>query len=37
MRALTLTQPWASLLAHGMKEYETRSWATFPSGHTPSP
>ena len=27
MRALTLHQPWASLIAEGLKEYETRSWA----------
>ncbi len=26
MKALTLTQPWATLLATGAKEYETRSW-----------
>lgn len=28
MKALTLWQPWASLLACGAKIYETRSWAT---------
>lgn len=28
MKALTLWQPWASLLACGTKKYETRSWAT---------
>lgn len=28
MKALTLWQPWASLVAHGLKTYETRSWAT---------
>jgi hypothetical protein len=28
MRGLTLWQPWASLLAIGAKEYETRGWAT---------
>ena len=28
MKAITLWQPWASLLACGAKEYETRSWAT---------
>ena len=28
MKALTLWQPWASLLAYGAKKYETRSWAT---------
>ena len=26
MRALSLWQPWASLIAVGSKEYETRSW-----------
>lgn len=28
MKAITLWQPWASLLACGAKRYETRSWAT---------
>lgn len=28
MRALTLTQPWASLVALGQKRIETRSWST---------
>lgn len=28
MKAITLHQPWASLLACGAKKYETRSWAT---------
>lgn len=28
MKALTLTQPWASFLAHGIKTIETRSWGT---------
>ncbi len=28
MKAITLWQPWASLWACGMKQYETRSWAT---------
>ncbi len=28
MKAITLWQPWASLLACGAKKYETRSWAT---------
>ena len=28
MRALTLTQPWASLIALLLKTYETRSWRT---------
>lgn len=26
MRAITVLQPWASLLAHGIKTWETRSW-----------
>lgn len=29
MRALTLTQPWATLVALGHKRVETRSWATY--------
>lgn len=28
MKILTLWQPWASLIALGLKEYETRSWGT---------
>lgn len=28
MKALTIWQPWASLIACGAKRYETRSWAT---------
>jgi len=28
MKALTLTQPWASLVALGLKRVETRSWST---------
>ena len=28
MKALTLTQPWATLVAAGLKEIETRSWRT---------
>lgn len=28
MKALTLTQPWATLVAIGAKQYETRSWYT---------
>lgn len=28
MKALTIWQPWASLLACGGKRFETRSWAT---------
>lgn len=27
-RALSLWQPWATLIALGAKQYETRSWAT---------
>lgn len=28
MKALTIMQPWASLVLCGAKKYETRSWAT---------
>jgi len=28
MKVLTLTQPWASLVANGSKKIETRSWRT---------
>ncbi len=28
MKALSLTQPWASLVVEGHKKYETRSWGT---------
>lgn len=28
MRALTLFQPWAQLIADGQKTFETRSWST---------
>lgn len=28
MKAITIWQPWASLLACGAKKYETRSWPT---------
>ena len=28
MKALTIWQPWASLIACGAKRFETRSWAT---------
>ena len=28
MKAITLWQPWASLIALGIKHYETRSWST---------
>jgi hypothetical protein len=27
IQAITLWQPWASLIARGLKRYETRSWA----------
>lgn len=32
MKALTLHQPWASLIAHGFKKIETRSWGTYYRG-----
>ena len=28
MKAITIYQPWATLIAHGHKQFETRSWAT---------
>ncbi|MBZ0291402.1 MAG: ASCH domain-containing protein [Anaerolineae bacterium] len=28
MKAITLHEPWASLIACGLKKYETRSWTT---------
>jgi hypothetical protein len=28
VKALTLTQPWASLVIEGVKRFETRSWST---------
>lgn len=28
MKAISLTQPWATLVAIGAKKYETRSWST---------
>lgn len=28
MKAITIWQPWASLIACGVKQYETRSWPT---------
>lgn len=28
MKAITLTQPWASLVMAGIKRFETRSWST---------
>lgn len=32
MKAITLWQPWASLIFTGYKTFETRSWATFHQG-----
>jgi len=32
MKAITLTQPWATLIAIGAKQIETRSWRTFYRG-----
>ena len=32
MKALTLTQPWATLVALGHKKVETRSWSTYYRG-----
>lgn len=32
MKALSLWQPWASLIAVGAKQYETRSWSTLYRG-----
>ena len=32
MKVLTLWQPWATLIALGLKRYETCSWATFCRG-----
>jgi hypothetical protein len=28
MKAISILQPWASLIVHGLKRYETRSWQT---------
>lgn len=28
MKAITIHQPWASLIAHGYKRFETRGWRT---------
>jgi hypothetical protein len=33
IRGLSITQPWASLIALGAKQYETRSWPTNYRGH----
>ena len=30
MAAITIWQPWASLIVHGLKEYETRGWQPSP-------
>ncbi|WP_414545721.1 ASCH domain-containing protein [Nostoc sp. CCY0012] len=32
IKAITLHQPWASLVPMGLKKYETRSWATSYTG-----
>lgn len=32
MKALSLTQPWATLVAYGVKSIETRSWETLYRG-----
>jgi len=32
MKAISLYQPWATLVAMGLKKYETRSWETFYRG-----
>ncbi len=29
MKAITIHQPWATLIALGEKRFETRSWGTF--------
>lgn len=28
MKAITIRQPWASLIVHGIKDIENRSWQT---------
>ncbi|KQO04623.1 hypothetical protein ASF12_13925 [Paenibacillus sp. Leaf72] len=28
MKAITIIQPWATLIAIGAKQYETRGWST---------
>lgn len=35
MRGLSLTQPWATLVAIGAKKIETRSWTTTYRGALP--
>lgn len=32
IKAITLHQPWATLIALGFKTFETRSWATLAVG-----
>lgn len=32
MKAISLWQPWASLIAMGLKQYETRYWSQSISG-----
>ncbi len=32
MKALSLWEPWATLIAFGLKRYETRSWSTIYRG-----
>ncbi len=32
MKAISLWEPWATLIALGKKQYETRSWGTFYRG-----
>lgn len=32
VKAITLIEPWATLLAHGQKIHETRTWATYYRG-----
>ncbi len=32
MKAISLYEPWATLIALGLKRYETRSWETFHRG-----
>jgi hypothetical protein len=32
MKAISIFEPWATLIAMGLKQYETRSWETFHRG-----
>ena len=32
LKAITVQQPWASLIVHGLKHYETRAWQTSQRG-----